>query len=417
MAHTRTDTPHGRSQPESRRDALNGPLAVAPLRFEHLDTAHAPGQQALSTGPLGENAVDFSHGDVDAFPPAPGASDAVRRAVDVGARWAYSPYRGHQAVRAQLAPRLGDLTGTDIDPERELLVTAGTQASLFLAMSSVIERNDRVGIVAPDYFAYRKIAEYLEARPVEIPLSYRDSTQPGEIDLESLDFAFASGVRVLVLSNPNNPTGVVYGQSHLADINTLAAAHDAFVIIDQLYCRQVFDGRAYPHLRSFDGAADRSLTLMGPSKTESLSGFRLGVSIGPSSIIDRMESLQGLVTLRAPGYSQAALETWLVEPSGWLDARIAAHQDIRDELMSVVDSSESVFARLTEGGSYLLLHIPAVEGRLDAFVAQLRSAAGVSVTRGTEFGSFTDAVRLNFSQDRPAAVAGVRRLASLAERF
>jgi aspartate/methionine/tyrosine aminotransferase len=415
MAHKNTHGPNGAEGVTA--ELVDNLLPRAPGRFAHMDASHAPGQQEEAADLGGPRAVDFSHGDVNAFPPAPDAVAAVRRAIDEGATWAYSPYRGHRIVRSALAERLGRLTDADIDPASELLVSAGTQASLYLAMSSIVERGDDVAIATPDYFAYRKIARYLEARPVEVPLSYRDSDRPGLLDLEVLDRTFAAGSRLLVFSNPNNPTGVIYDADHLADINAIAQAHGAQVIVDQLYCRQIFDGRPFPHMRGLPGASSRVTTLVGPSKTESLSGFRLGVSIGPREVISRMESLQGIVTLRAPGYSQAALMTWLVEPDGWLDSRVAAHQRIRDDIADAIHGSRSVWARLTEGGSYMFLHAAATEGRLDEFVDRLRVEHGVTVTRGFEFGEHTDAVRLNFSQDHAAAVAAVKRLVDFADRF
>lgn len=395
-----------------------GVLPPAPSRFKHLDTSFAPGQQPAAAGfAQGMRPMDFSHGDVDSFPPPRDATEAVHAAVTAGARWAYSPYRGHAKVRTVLAGRLARVTGREIDPERELLISAGTQASLFLALSALVERGDEVAIAAPDYFAYRKVTQYLEARPVEVPLHYRDHDAPGELDLEALRRAFAGGARVFVLSNPNNPTGVVYARGHLEKVCAAAAEFDGFVVVDQLYCRQIFDGRSYTHLRSLGVAAGNSVTLVGPSKTESLSGFRLGVAIGPGDLLDRMESLQGLMTLRAPGYSQAALGTWLSEPDGWLDQRVSAHQAIRDELAAVIDESDLVTARRTEGGSYVFLHAPTINGRLDEFVDRLRSEVGVVVTRGREFGDFDDAVRLNFSQDHGASVAAVERLVQFARRF
>lgn len=393
-------------------------LPPAPRRFKHMSASHAPGQQpAAADLGRGMKPMDFSHGDVDSFPPARDAAEAVQAAMAGGAQWAYSPYRGHAEIRTMLAGRLARLTEREIDPERELLISAGTQAGLFLALSALIERGDDVAIAAPDYFAYRKIAQYLEARPVEVPLSYRNHDCPGELDLEALRRAFAGGARVFVFSNPNNPTGVVYARGHLEEVCAVAAEFDGFVVVDQLYCRQIFDGRSYTHLRSLGAGARNSVTLVGPSKTESLSGFRLGVAIGPGAVLDRMESLQGLVTLRAPGYSQAALGAWLCESSGWLDERVSAHQAIRDELMAVFDATDLVTARRTEGGSYVFLHVPKIAGQLDEFVSRLRSEVGVVVTRGREFGNFDDAVRLNFSQDHDASIAAVERLLQFVGRF
>ena len=384
-----------------------------PTRFGHMDAEHAPGQQRDEL-PAGIRHVDFSHGDVAAFPPPDAVIESVTRALQDGGRYAYSAYRGHPFIRELLAPRVAEFTGASVDADSEMILTPGTQGGLFLALSALVESGDPVAIVAPDYFANRKIVEYLQARPVPIDLDYAvDGDGSAHLDLASLRSVFAEGARVLVMSNPNNPTGVVYPREDIEAVAALAEEFGAFVVIDQLYSRQIFDGREYTHLRGVGG--DRCLTLLGPSKTESVSGCRVGVAVGPAEVIQRMEQLQGIVSLRAAGYMQAALEPWFAEPKGWLEQRIAAHARIRDDMHEVFTSSGHVRTRRTEGGSYLFLHVPAARGRLDEFVARLRSEAAVTVTRGFEFGDFPDAVRLNFSQDHGAAVDAAHRIVALAE--
>lgn len=141
------------------------------------------------------------------------------------------------------------------------------------------------------------------------------------------------------------------------------------------------------------------------------------MAVGPAELIRRMEQLQGIVSLRAAGYTQAALEPWFAEPEGWLARRIADHRRIRDDMHAVFTAGGAVRTRRTEGGSYLFLHVPAARGRIDDFVRRLRSEAAVTVTRGPEFGDFPDAVRLNFSQDHDAAVDAAHRIVALADRF
>lgn len=68
------------------------------------------------------------------------------------------------------------------------------------------------------------------------------------------------------------------------------------------------------------------MTIIGPSKTESLSGYRLGVAFGSAAIIERMEKLQAIVSLRAPGYCQAVFASWFAEPQGWMEQRVADHR-------------------------------------------------------------------------------------------
>lgn len=394
-------------------------MAVAPwptpLRFQRMNADHAPGQEQTKV-PDGLRHVDFSHGDVSAFPPRQEVIDAVTAALQDGGRYAYSPYRGHLFIRDLVAERLSTFTGAPIDPNSEVIVTPGTQGGLFLALSSLVERGDSVAVVAPDYFANRKIVEYLEATPIPVELGY--NTTPGEparLDLDGLRTAFEGGARLLVFSNPNNPTGVVYTPEDIEAIAELAAEFDAFVVTDQLYSRQIFDQRAFTHLRAH--TRERCLTLLGPSKTESVSGCRVGVAVGPAQIVERMEQLQGVVSLRAAGYMQAALEPWFAEPTGWLEQRTADHARIRDDMHAVFEASNDVSTRLTEGGSYLFLEVPAAKGRIDEFVGLLRTEAAVTVTRGPEFGDFPASVRLNFSQDHQAAVDAAHRIVQVAARL
>lgn len=160
------------------------------------------------------------------------------------------------------------------------------------------------------------------------------------------------------------------------------------------------------------------LTILGPSKTESLSGYRLGAAFGSPELVRRMEKLQAIVSLRAAGYNQAVFRSWFQEPQGWMDRRAAQHQAIRDGILSLIRECPGCWARKTEGGSYLFWKLPPLEVPLELFVKILRSHAAVTVTPGTEFGpQFTDCIRLNFSQDREAALQAVKRVIAIVERY
>lgn len=404
-------------------------MATAAERFATLGVDSAPGQEtgaaaqdqhlrALRRGEdLPGTPVDFSHGDVDAFGPIPSALEHFTAGVAEGADQAYTTYRGRGELLDGLAQKLADFTGTPVDPATELIVTPGTQGALFLAVACCIEFSGRVAIVDPDYFANRKIVEFFDATPVYVALSYEDTDRPAALDLAQLEAAFADGVRLFVLSNPNNPTGVVYTAEDIAAIGRLADRYDATVIVDQLYSRLVFPGTDYTHLRATGVDPGRVITTMGPSKTESLSGYRLGAAFGSREIIARMERLQAVVSLRAAGYNQAVLRSWFSEPDGWVQQRVAAHQAIRDVLVTIFTEA-GVHVRSTEAGSYLYPQLPRMGVTQKDFVALLRLQAGVTVTPGSEFTPAEDRrVRLNFSQDAEAAAAAARRLVELARRY
>lgn len=399
-------------------------------KFATLGTDHAPGQEVrqgtgvpdgdLRGDVLGGTPVDFSHGDVNdtAFAPTPGALDEFVSGVHRGGSQAYTEYRGGAELREVLAARLAAFTGATVSGAQELIITPGTQGALFLALGATVTTGDRVAIVRPDYFANRKLVEFLGAEVVPVTMDYLPRASGAGLDLGQLEAAFKSGVRTFLFSNPNNPAGVIYSPDEIAAIAALANQYGATVIADQLYSRLLYTGSTYTHLRASGINADNVLTIMGPSKTESLSGYRLGVAFGAAHLIERMEKLQAIVSLRAPGYSQAVLRTWFDEPAGWMEERIAQHQAIRDALISTFRTVDGLLVRAPEAGSYLFPRLPKLTVPLHTFVRALRAQAGVTVTPGTEFSpEATDSIRLNFSQNHPAAVEAVERIVQLIARY
>src|SRR5688500_5331016 len=399
-------------------------------KFAKLGTDHAPGQEvrqnadgtdaAFRGDALPGTPVDFSHGDVNdtAFAPTPGSLDEFVSGVQRGGSQAYTEYRGAAELRERVSKHLAAFTGAPVAAATELIITPGTQGALFLAIGATVAAGDRVAIVRPDYFANRKLVEFLGASIVPIEMNYLAHGDKAGIDLTQLEDAFKSGVKTFLFSNPNNPAGVIYSKDEIAAIASLANKHGAIVIADQLYSRLLYSGESYTHLRASGIDSDRVITIMGPSKTESLSGYRLGIAFGAAPLVDRMEKLQAIVSLRAPGYSQAVLRTWFEEPAGWMEERTRQHEAIRDDLMKVFRSVDGLEVREPDAGSYLFPRLPKLDVPLETFVRALRQQAGVTVTPGTEFSpDATQSIRLNFSQNHDAAVKAVERIAQMIERY
>lgn len=397
-------------------------------KFARLGTEHAPGQEVrrgdsgagLRGGALAGTPVDFSHGDVneDAFAPTPGALGEFVKGVNSGGSQAYTEYRGGAELRDLLATRLTEFTGRPISGASELIITPGTQGALFLALGATVTTGDKVAIVRPDYFANRKLVEFLGGEVLPVRMDYLGHAEGAGLDLEGLEAAFKAGAGTFLFSNPNNPAGVVYSPAEIGRIADLANRYGVTVIVDQLYSRMVFRGHVYTHLRASSVDADRVITIMGPSKTESLSGYRLGVAFGPAPLVERMEKLQAIVSLRAPGYSQAVLRTWFAEEPEWLRDRTRRHEAIRDDLLKVLRAVPGLKVRTPQAGSYLFPQLPALGVPLHTFVRALRVQAGVTATPGTEFSPEAgDSIRLNFSQNHGAAVGAIERAVELLRRY
>ncbi|MBQ6395302.1 MAG: aminotransferase class I/II-fold pyridoxal phosphate-dependent enzyme, partial [Atopobiaceae bacterium] len=234
-------------------------MATIEEKFQLLGVDSAPGQEVNQSsaveGLIGDELegarVDFSHGDVDAHPPIPGSLERFIEGFNEGAPQAYTEYRGRLTLRERLAERLAEFSGAPVDAASELIITPGTQGALFLAMGVNIMPGDTVALVEPDYFANRKLIAFFGGEIVGIGLDYFGCEgERAGLDMAQLEAAFADGVKLFIFSTPNNPTGVIYTEEEIRTIGELAAKYGVKVICDELYSRQVFEGRGFCHLRA-----------------------------------------------------------------------------------------------------------------------------------------------------------------------
>ena len=393
-------------------------------KFAKLEMENAPGQEGKRAGevPVLEGYhgpfIDFGHGDTKAFEPIPGHLDRFIEGLGYGSDQAYTPYAGKPDIVEYVAGKLSDLTGTAVDPAKNVILTPGTQGALFLAMGALVMPGDKVVIAQPDYFAYHKLVEFLQGELVPTELRYKETRDGIGIDLAGLEERFAAGAKVFMFSNPNNPTGAVYSGKEIAGIARLAKKYGVALIVDSLYARQIFEGVSYHFLCAEEERPEKIVTIIGPSKTESLSGYRLGVAFGTPEIIERMQKLQGIVSLRCAGYNQSVFLSWFREPEGWLAGRLAEYTRIRDDLVALCEKHEGVSARPTDGGSYIFFEMPELTVPIREFTRICEKNADTIVTPGTEFGpQFTHHFRINFQQDHDVCIDAVDRVLKIMELY
>lgn len=329
--------------------------------------------------------LDTTHFDTVRFPPPTWSLEAFTAASADGDK-AYSAYRGSEQVLETLSQSISAFLGIALDPDRNLIITPGTQAGLFSAFGALVERGERVALVNPEYlFSERMLGFYgAEIAQINLLLDGPDGPAP---DFEALEREFSqNGVRLLVFSHPNNPTGSVYRAKTVGRLARLCVKYDVTVVADELYSRLLHDGVSFHHMASQPGMAERTVTLLGPSKTESLSGFRLGVVVAPAEIIERMEDVQSIVALRAPGYAQHVLVPWLVEDREWLADRLTEFSALR--AITAEQLGKLPWLRWTPGAgtAYAWPDVSALDMSAYDVAKALLTEAGVLVSPGYQFG-------------------------------
>ena len=299
-----------------------------------------------------------------------------------GAR-AYTPYRGSPDVLDPVSRAVGGFLGVDITAAN-LTLTPGTQGGLFAALAALVDEGDLVMLADPEYLFVERMLAFLGARVERIPVLH-DSDSPG-LDLGAIERLLPEQPRLLVFSHPSNPTGAVYGPDNIAAIAQLAVKGNFRVLVDELYARLIYDDRRFTHLAAEPGMADRCITMVGPSKTESMSGFRVGVIVSPEDVTDAVEQTLAVTALRAPAYAQHLLVRWLVDDHEFLAKRVSDLRSLRDLTVDRLRTVPGLTARVHSGTAYLFPDVSSLDVPDQVVAKSLRDEAGVIVSPGYQFG-------------------------------
>lgn len=331
----------------------------------------------------GHGLMDTTHFDTARFPPPSWALPAFAAAASDGAA-AYTAYRGSEGVLRTCAQSVSNLLGIHVDPHHNLALTTGTQGALFATLSALVNEGDTVALADPEYLFVERMLRFLGAQVVRVGLV--NSPAGPQLDLAALEAVAQQGIRLFFTSNPHNPTGTVFTAATLRGIAVLATQHDFLVFIDELYCRLVYTTAAFTHLAALPGMADRTITSLGGSKTESLSGYRIGLVVAPADIIDGIEQVLAICCLRAPAYSQHVLEHWLVDDHDFVARRVEELRSLQSMTVAALRQVPGLQVTPGAGTAYVWPDVSSL-GLTDVEVARvLQAEAGVVVSPGYQFG-------------------------------
>jgi len=394
---------------------------VAPERIKRLELPERKSSLGMSLRAaereLERNAarhtglLDLTYADTKRFPAPSWAVESFTEVATRGGR-SYTAYRGDGGIRAAAAQNISAFMGIPVDPDRNLMLTPGTQAALYTALSAVLEAGDKAIIADPDYLTNERLIRYFGAETIKVPMHWEENERY-TFDPDELEAAFKQRPKLFLFSNPNNPTGTVHGEETLKLIAELAVRYDVLVIADELYSRLVYDGRSYTHLAALEGMQERTITLLGPSKTESMSGYRLGVAVAPAVIVDRMEDVQSIAALRAPAYAQPALARWIRDDKELVAERVREYQVLRDMAVQAFNSTNFIRAVPSGGTSYIFPRLVGIDASDQEVALLLQDKAGVIINPGYQSGELgRHHFRVCFAQDEKVFANALDRIVS-----
>jgi aminotransferase len=352
-------------------------------------------------------AINLAQGFPDWDPPVE-LMQAAKDAMDAG-RHQYAVTWGSAELRNALAAKLTRFMGIPVDAERELVVTCGATEAMMVAIMTVCDPGDKVGLFTPFYENYSADAILTGAIPVHIPLhppEYR-------FDPAVLRQAFASGLKAFVLCNPSNPCGRVFTREELLQIAALAEEFDVFVLTDEVYEHIVYAPHRHTYFSTLPGMAARTLMCSSLSKTFSITGWRLGYVHAAPSIIAQARKVHDFLTVGAAAPLQHAVVTALNFPESYYDDLAAKYAASRDILLGYLDQTGLTYTR-PEGAYFVMVDISAFGFADDVMFAHwMAKEIGVAPVPGSSFFAPSENryMRLNFAK-KPATLhaAGERLL-------
>jgi len=359
-------------------------------------------------------AINLGQGFPDEDGPAE-VLEAAREAIANGVNQ-YPPGRGIRSLLQAIAQHQKRFYGLELDPDRDVLVTAGATEAIAAALLALTDGpDDEVVVFEPYYDSYAACVALAGARLVTVPLR-GEQFQP---DLDDLARAVTDRTRVILVNDPHNPTGAVFSPAVRSEIVRLAERHDAIIVTDEVYEHLVFDGPHVP-IATLPGAWERTLTISSGGKTFSTTGWKIGWATGPSDLIDAVLAVKQFLTYVNGAPFQPAIALGLTLPDEFfagIAATLRAKRDLLGEGLRAAG-----FGVRTPAGSYFTVADAAPLGATDAdeFCRRLPERAGVVAIPLTAFataehrGDYATLVRFAACKRSDVLEEAASRLSSLA---
>lgn len=310
--------------------------------------------------------------------------DAAREAISTG-RNQYPPGRGEPDLRQAVSEHQRRFYGLAVDPDREVLITAGATEALAATLLGLVDGpGDEVVVFEPTYDAYSALIALAGAIPVPVPLR-PPLFQP---DIEELRRAVTDRTRLILVNDPHNPTGATFDADVRDEIVRLAEKHDAIIVTDEVYEHLVFDSPHVP-LATLEGARERTLSISSAGKTFSVTGWKVGWITGPAHLIDAVIAVKQWLTYVNGAPFQPAVAVGLRLPDEFFLGAAATLHDKHTLLATGLDAAG--FSVIAPQAGYFTIadarELCEAHGRRDAddLCRWLPKAAGVVAIPVTAF--------------------------------
>lgn len=320
----------------------------------------------------------------------------------------YTSNAGIRELREAIAEKSAREHDLDVDPD-SVVATAGASEAILLTLLAVAERGDEVVVPTPAWPQYALQIHIADADLVEVPMAAADGFT---LDADRVVDAISERTSCVVLNSPSNPTGRLYDRADVEAVVEAAAAHDAYVLMDEVYETLAYEGEGRSLVA--DVARDNVVIVNACSKQYAMTGWRLGWLVAPEPVARATMKLHPGTTTCPSSVSQHAGVAALSGPQEPIEEMAAAFRERRDFVVDRIESIPEVSAAPPEGGFYAFLDVSALEGSDFEIAERLVEEYGVVTVPGSGFGAGGEGhLRISFANSLDRLETGFDRIERL----
>ena len=295
----------------------------------------------------------------------------------------------------------------------QILVTPGANAIIYLSIASLVNPGDEVIVPDPGFPTYFSSIDLCGAKAVSVPLKKENNFQ---LDPDDLLRSITSKTRLIIINSPSNPTGSCMTPDQIFKVSEIAKEHDIFLLSDEIYSRLIFEGVDFSSPSTFDECKERIIILNGFSKAFAMTGWRLGVAIGPTEVINKMNLMLNTIVSCVPPFIQVAGIEALEGDQSELIHMKETYYKRKQTIVSGLNSIKGIDCLDPIGAMYVFPDIRGTGMSSNEFADICLNKAGVALLPGTNFGQHGEGfVRMCYVNTEERIIEAIERIRKVLE--